>query len=182
MMFCSICCNNDIIGLIHKKASLIGAKFLAHILIRVEHFYLQFLIELNYCFTEVPGHGKENGSFNSALSPGTFNKKAGLPAFNDGGTAISRFPSQRLSGEVSEASVLTARHASARSSGLLSRMVSTMNEEVSREYLGKVADLLLEFAKADTTVKSYMCSQSLLIRLFQMFHKIEPPVLLKVDL
>ncbi|CAI9275313.1 unnamed protein product [Lactuca saligna] len=43
-----------------------------------------------------------------------------------------------------------------------------------------VADLLLEFAGADSTVKSYMCSQSLLSRLFQMFNKIEPPILLKL--
>jgi hypothetical protein len=55
-----------------------------------------------------------------------------------------------------------------------------MNAEVAREYLEKVADLLLEFSQADTTVKSYMCSQSLLSRLFQMFNRIEPPILLKV--
>jgi hypothetical protein len=58
-------------------------------------------------------------------------------------------------------------------------MVSTMNAEVAREYLGKVSDLL-EFSQADTTVKSYMCSQSLLSRLFQMFNRMEPPILLKV--
>lgn len=59
-------------------------------------------------------------------------------------------------------------------------MVSTKNAEVARDYLEKVADLLLEFSQADTTVKSYMCSQSLLNRLFQMFNRIEPPILLKV--
>ena len=59
-------------------------------------------------------------------------------------------------------------------------MVSTLNADVAREYLEKVADLLLEFAQADTIVKSYMCSQSLLSRLFQMFNRVEPPILLKV--
>ncbi|XP_061971277.1 MAP3K epsilon protein kinase 1-like [Populus nigra] len=58
-------------------------------------------------------------------------------------------------------------------------MVSTMNAEVAREYLEKVSDLQ-EFSQADTAVKSYMCSQSLLSRLFQMFSRIEPPILLKI--
>uniref|UniRef100_A0A6N2M882 Uncharacterized protein n=1 Tax=Salix viminalis TaxID=40686 RepID=A0A6N2M882_SALVM len=53
-------------------------------------------------------------------------------------------------------------------------------EAVAREYLEKVADLLLEFSQADTSVKSYMCSQSLLNRLFQMFNRIELPILLKI--
>ncbi|KAF3957686.1 hypothetical protein CMV_017326 [Castanea mollissima] len=78
------------------------------------------------------------------------------------------------------ASVLNARPGSATSSGLLSHMVSTLNADVAREYLEKVADLLLEFAQADTVVKSYMCSQSLLSRLFQMFNRVEPPILLKI--
>uniref|UniRef100_A0A6N2MR65 Uncharacterized protein n=1 Tax=Salix viminalis TaxID=40686 RepID=A0A6N2MR65_SALVM len=69
------------------------------------------------------------------------------------------------------------RPGSATSSGLLSQMVSA---EVAREYLEKVADLLLEFSQADTSVKSYMCSQSLLNRLFQMFNRIELPILLKI--
>ena len=59
-------------------------------------------------------------------------------------------------------------------------MVSTLNADVAREYLGKVSDLLLEFAQADTVVKSFMCSQSLLSCLFQMFNRVEPPILLKV--
>ncbi|RVW45490.1 MAP3K epsilon protein kinase 1 [Vitis vinifera] len=75
---------------------------------------------------------------------------------------------------------LNARPGSATSSGLLSHMVSSLNADVAKEYLEKVADLLLEFAQADTTVKSYMCSQSLLSRLFQMFNRIEPPILLKI--
>lgn len=81
---------------------------------------------------------------------------------------------------LSGSGVLNARPGSATSSGLLSHMVSTLNADVAREYLEKVADLLLKFAQADTTVKSYMCSQSLLSRLFQMFNRVEPPILLKV--
>ncbi|KEH30576.1 MAP kinase kinase kinase [Medicago truncatula] len=61
-----------------------------------------------------------------------------------------------------------------------SGIVSQTASEVAKEYLEKVADLLLEFAQADTTVKSYMCSQSLLSRLFQMFNRVEPPILLKI--
>ncbi|CAI8617214.1 unnamed protein product [Vicia faba] len=64
----------------------------------------------------------------------------------------------------------------ASTSGIASQTAS----EVAKEYLEKVADLLLEFAQADTTVKSYMCSQSLLSRLFQMFNRVEPPILLKI--
>lgn len=98
---------------------------------------------------------------------------------NEGGTSTSGIASQTASGVLSGSGVLNARPGSATSSGILSHMVSTMNADVAREYLEKVADLLLEFAKADTTVKSYMCSQSLLSRLFQMFNRIEPPILLK---
>ncbi|KAL0719531.1 hypothetical protein Bca4012_068855 [Brassica carinata] len=70
-----------------------------------------------------------------------------------------------------------ARPGSTTSSGLLAHMIS---EDVAREYLEKVADLLLVFARADTTVKSHMCSQSLLSLLFQMFNRVEPPILLKI--
>lgn len=52
--------------------------------------------------------------------------------------------------------------------------------DVASEYLEKVADLLLVFASADTTVKSHMCSQSLLTLLFNMFNRVEPLILLKV--
>ncbi|KAG2318347.1 hypothetical protein Bca52824_011560 [Brassica carinata] len=76
--------------------------------------------------------------------------------------------------------VLNARLGSDTSSGLLSHMVTTLSAEVASQYLEKVADLLLEFARADTTVKSYMCSQSLLSRLFHMFNRVEPPILLKI--
>ncbi|KAG2318339.1 hypothetical protein Bca52824_011552 [Brassica carinata] len=84
------------------------------------------------------------------------------------------------SGVLSGSGVLNARLGSDTSSGLLSHMVTTLSAEVASQYLEKVADLLLEFARADTTVKSYMCSQSLLSRLFQMFNRVEPPILLKV--
>lgn len=99
---------------------------------------------------------------------------------NEGGASTSGIASQTASGVLSGSGVLNARPGSATSSGLLSHMVSPWNADVAREYLEKVADLLLEFAGADSTVKSYMCSQSLLSRLFQMFNKIEPPILLKV--
>ncbi|KAF8094221.1 hypothetical protein N665_0367s0009 [Sinapis alba] len=84
------------------------------------------------------------------------------------------------SGVLSGSGVLNARLGSDTSSGLLSQMVTTLSAELASQYLEKVADLLLEFARADTTVKSYMCSQSLLSRLFQMFNRVEPPILLKI--
>lgn len=127
-------------------------------------------------------HGKENGNVDSAArtSNKTINKKIGPLASNDGGASTSGIASQTASGVLSGSGVLNARPGSATSSGLLSHMVSTMNTDVARDYLEKVADLLLEFAQADTTVKSFMCSQSLLSRLFQMFNRVEPPILLKV--
>lgn len=108
------------------------------------------------------------------------NKKAGVVGSNEGGASTSGIASQTASGVLSGSGVLNARPGSATSSGLLSHMVSPWNADVAREYLEKVTDLLLEFAGADSTVKSYMCSQSLLSRLFQMFNKIEPPILLKL--
>lgn len=104
----------------------------------------------------------------------------GQLASNEGAASTSGIISQTASGVLSGSGVLNARPGSATSSGLLSHMVSALNADVAREYLEKVADLLLEFAQADTTVKSYMCIQSLLSRLFQMFNRIEPPILLKV--
>ena len=96
------------------------------------------------------------------------------------GASTSGVASQTASGVLSGSGVLNARPGSTTSSGLLSQMVSSFSADVAREYLEKVADLLLEFAQADSIVKSNMCSQSLLGRLFQMFNRIEPPVLLKV--
>jgi hypothetical protein len=131
---------------------------------------------------EVSGRGRENGNLDSIprISHKTVSKKVGSLAPNEGAASTSGIASQTASGVLSGSGVLNARPGSATSSGLLSQMVSTMNAEVAREYLEKVADLLLEFSQADTTVKSYMCSQSLLSRLFQMFNRMEPPILLKV--
>ncbi|KDO52990.1 hypothetical protein CISIN_1g000533mg [Citrus sinensis] len=132
-------------------------------------------------FAEVSGRGRENGNLDSTpkLSHKTATKKMGTLSSNEGAASMSGIVSQTASGVLSGSGVLNARPGSATSSGLLSHMVSTLNADVAREYLEKVADLLLEFAQADTTVKSYMCSQSLLSRLFQMFNRIEPPILLK---
>uniref|UniRef100_A0A6N2MH64 Protein kinase domain-containing protein n=1 Tax=Salix viminalis TaxID=40686 RepID=A0A6N2MH64_SALVM len=118
-------------------------------------------------FAEVSGRGRENGNLDSMprISHKTVGKKVGAIAPNEGAASTSGIVSQTASGR------------SATSSGLLSQMVSA---EVAREYLEKVADLLLEFSQADTSVKSYMCSQSLLNRLFQMFNRIELPILLKI--
>ncbi|XP_048492312.1 MAP3K epsilon protein kinase 1 isoform X2 [Beta vulgaris subsp. vulgaris] len=132
-------------------------------------------------FTEVSGRGKENGNSETPrLSNKTAIKKLTSVASNDGAASTSGIASQTASGVLSGSGVLNARPGSATSSGLLSHMVSAMNADVSREYLEKVAELLLEFAQADTTVKSYMCSQSLLTRLFHMFNRVEPPILLKL--
>ncbi|KAF9678659.1 hypothetical protein SADUNF_Sadunf07G0057900 [Salix dunnii] len=130
-------------------------------------------------FAEVSGHGRENGNLDSMprISHKTVNKKVGPIAPNEGAASTSGIVSQTASGVLSGSGVLNARPGSATSSGLLSQMVSA---EVAREYLEKVADLLLEFSQADTSVKSYMCSQSLLNRLFQMFNRIELPILLKI--
>lgn len=133
-------------------------------------------------FADVSQRGRESGNVDSSarISNKTVNKKMGPLASNEGAASTSGIASQTASGVLSGSGVLNARPGSATSSGLLSHMVSTMNTDVARDYLEKVADLLLEFAQADTTVKPYMCSQSLLSRLFQMFNRVEPPILLKV--
>lgn len=132
--------------------------------------------------TDVSQRGRESGSVDAAarISHKTVSKKIGPLASNEGAASTSGIASQTASGVLSGSGVLNARPGSATSSGLLSHMVSTLNADVARDYLEKVADLLLEFAQADTTVKPYMCSQSLLSRLFQMFNRVEPPILLKV--
>ncbi|XP_059445336.1 MAP3K epsilon protein kinase 1-like isoform X2 [Corylus avellana] len=132
-------------------------------------------------FADVSQRGRENGNLDSSarISHKT-SKKVGPIASNEGAASTSGIVSQTASGVLSGSGVLNARPGSATSSGLLSHMVSTLNADVAREYLEKVADLLLKFAQADTTVKSYMCSQSLLSRLFQMFNRVEPPILLKI--
>ncbi|KAL4638263.1 hypothetical protein ACB092_03G134800 [Castanea dentata] len=133
-------------------------------------------------FADVSQRGRENGNLESSarVSHKTASKKVGPLASNEGPALTSGIVSQTASGVLSGSGVLNARPGSATSSGLLSHMVSTLNADVAREYLEKVADLLLEFAQADTVVKSYMCSQSLLSRLFQMFNRVEPPILLKI--
>ncbi|GMJ09851.1 mitogen-activated protein kinase kinase kinase 7, MAP3K EPSILON PROTEIN KINASE [Hibiscus trionum] len=134
-------------------------------------------------FAEVSGRGREigNGDSTPRISRKTSSKKVGRVSVSEGRTSTSGIASQTASsGVLSGSGVLSTIPGSATSSGLLSNMVSTMNADVAKEYLEKVADLLLEFAQADTTVKSYMCSQSLLNRLFQMFNRIEPPILLKM--
>ncbi|CAN4090277.1 unnamed protein product [Withania somnifera] len=117
-------------------------------------------------FAEVSGRGRENTNLELPRSPHkAATKKVGGAASTDGIASTSGLASQTASGVLSGSGVLNARPGSAASSGILTHMV---------------ADLLLEFAAADTTVKSFMCSQSLLSRLFQMFNKIEPPILLKL--
>ncbi|XP_020886128.1 MAP3K epsilon protein kinase 1 isoform X3 [Arabidopsis lyrata subsp. lyrata] len=103
-------------------------------------------------FAEVSGRGKENGNLDTT----------------------TRYPSKTMTKKV------LAIEGVASTSGIASQTASGVLSDVAREYLEKVADLLLEFARADTTVKSYMCSQSLLSRLFQMFNRVEPPILLKI--
>ncbi|ESQ48658.1 hypothetical protein EUTSA_v100199260mg, partial [Eutrema salsugineum] len=103
-------------------------------------------------FAEVSGRGKENGNLDTT----------------------PRYPSKTMAKKV------VAIEGAASTSGIASQTASGVLSDVAREYLEKVADLLLEFARADTTVKSYMCSQSLLSRLFQMFNRVEPPILLKI--
>ena len=88
--------------------------------------------------------------------------------------------SRAVSGLLSNSGVLQIQHGSGASSGLLSRLQSTLNPEEAQEYLGKVADLLLEFSRADTNVKAYMCSTSLLQRLLEVLNKLETPILIKV--
>ncbi|XP_011621140.1 MAP3K epsilon protein kinase 1 isoform X1 [Amborella trichopoda] len=143
---------------------------------------LEFLMA---AFAEVSAQGRENGNLESIsrLSPKAYNRvnpQALASVVNEGVASSSGLASQTASGILSGSGVLNARAGSATSSGLLAQMASTLNADVAREYLEKVADLLLEFSQADTAVKSYMCSQSLLNRLFQMLKKIELPILLKI--
>lgn len=134
-------------------------------------------------FAEVSRHGREIGSLDSNTKlTRKSSKKITAPVLSsttsNEGASTSGVASQTASGVLSGSGVLNARPGSTTSSGLLSQIV--FSADVAREYLEKVADLLLEFAQADSTVKSYMCSQSLLGRLFQMFNRIEPPILLKI--
>lgn len=133
-------------------------------------------------FAEVSRQGRENGhaDVNEKLSKRTSKKGLQQSLGWNEGSSTPGAASQTVSGVLSGSGVLNARPGSTTSSGVLSQMVSSLNADVAREYLEKVVDLLLVFAQADSTVKSYMCSQSLLSRLFQMFNKIEPPILSKI--
>ncbi|KAK1385449.1 MAP3K epsilon protein kinase 1 [Heracleum sosnowskyi] len=134
-------------------------------------------------FSDVTGRGREQANLESTIKspPKIANKNVGLPSSSDETTAsTSGLASQTASSVLSDSGVSNARPGSAASSGLLSHTAPPWSADVTWEYVEKVADLLLEFAGSDTTVKSYMCSQSLLNRLFLIFNKIEPAVLLKL--
>ncbi|XP_078431000.1 MAP3K epsilon protein kinase 1-like [Wolffia australiana] len=133
-------------------------------------------------FAEVSRRGRESSNQEGVQQKVMPSRTATLkiPSGNDAVASSSGGVSQTTSGVLSGSGVLNARPGSATSSGLLAQMVSSSSADVAREYLEKVADLLLEFSQADTAVKVIMCSQSLLARLFQMFYKIEPPILLKI--
>ena len=126
-------------------------------------------------FIEVSRRGRESSHQEIAQQ-----KIIKIPSTNDAVASSSGGQSQTASGVLSGSGVLNLRPGSATSSGLLAQMVSSSGADVAREYLEKVADLLLEFSQTGSAVKVFMCSQSLLARLFQMFNKIEPPILLKV--
>ncbi|TVU16437.1 hypothetical protein EJB05_40000 [Eragrostis curvula] len=136
-------------------------------------------------FAEVSRQGRENGHLDSSIKASNrvqstkYAPSGGATASNEG-ASTSGAASQTASGVLSGSGVLNLRPGSTTSSGPLAQMFSSMSADVAREYLEKVADLLLEFAQADTVVKSLMSTQSLLARLFQMFNKIEPPILLKI--
>ncbi|RRT75998.1 hypothetical protein B296_00030661 [Ensete ventricosum] len=84
------------------------------------------------------------------------------------GVSTSGLASQATSGVLSGSGVLNARPGSTTSSGLLSQMVSSSNADVAREYLEKVADLLLEFAQADTINNFVFCYLKVLNALFNL--------------
>ncbi|KAL0336617.1 UNVERIFIED_CONTAM: MAP3K epsilon protein kinase, partial [Sesamum radiatum] len=135
---------------------------------------LIFLIE----FADVSGRDRENSNVESLPKnlPRVSSKKLGRLPSNGAIAGTSRLVMRTTSGMLSSPD---CKPESETSSSLLSHAVSPWNVDIAREYLEKVADLLLEFAAADTTVKSYMCSQSLLSRLLQMFDNIESQILLK---
>lgn len=137
---------------------------------------------LLHIISEVSGEGRE--ASNMDLLPRTLSKASSKKlghSMSNAAIAATTGLSRSASGMMSGSGVFNARCGSASSSGLLSHMVSPWNVDIGQEYLEKVAELLLEFAAADSEVKSYMCSQGLLSRFFQMFNKIEPPILLKVQ-
>ncbi|XP_019461926.1 PREDICTED: MAP3K epsilon protein kinase 1-like isoform X2 [Lupinus angustifolius] len=122
--------------------------------------------------------GRENGNLDtsSMISNKFAPKKVGSFGSNQRAASTYGIVSQTSLGRLSGSGVLNTRPSSATSS----HMVSSLNADVAKEYQEKVADLILEFAQADTTVKSYMCIQGFLSRLFQMFNGMEPAILLKI--
>lgn len=124
---------------------------------------------------------QSNLGFKNTSSRSVAQAPGGYHGLCDTAPSTSGLISQSASGFLSVSGVLNGRPESNTSSGMLSRMVSTLNADVAREYLEKVADLLLEFSRGDTMVKTHMCGLSLLIRLFQMLNKLENSILLKVN-
>ncbi|MCO5557593.1 hypothetical protein L7F22_011159 [Adiantum nelumboides] len=140
--------------------------------------------ELDFLMSAFEENGKEGNIELSQSNSGLKNASSRSVTQAHGGQcdtapSTSGFISQSASGFLSVSGMLNGRPESNTSSGILSRMVSTLNADVAREYLEKVADLLLEFSRGDTMVKTHMCGVSLLIRLFQMLNKLENPILLK---
>ncbi|CAL0318536.1 unnamed protein product [Lupinus luteus] len=127
---------------------------------------------------EVSRGGRGNGNLDtsSMISNKFAPKKVGSFGSNQGAVSTYGIVSQTSLGVLSGSGVLNTRSSSATSS----HMVSSLNADVTKEYQEKVADLILEFAQADTTVKSYMCTQGFLSRLFQMFNGTESAILLKI--
>ncbi|MCO5580002.1 hypothetical protein L7F22_033868 [Adiantum nelumboides] len=140
--------------------------------------------ELDFLMSAFEENGKEGNIELSQSNSGLKNASSRSATQAHGGQcdtapSTSGFISQSASGFLSVSGMLNGRPESNTSSGMLSRMVSTLNADVAREYLEKVADLLLEFSRGDTMVKTHMCGVSLLIRLLQMLNKLENPILLK---
>lgn len=174
-----------------KFETQVGASYMAPLFLDLYIFWSSFFEEIvSFCFlsffAEVSRHGRDDGNMDINMKLSNKPSKKALPTLGSSssneGASTSGLASQATAGVLSGSGVLNARPGSTTSSGLLSQMASSLNADVAREYLEKVADLLLEFSQANTLVKSYMCSQSLLARLFQMFNKMEPPILLKVSL
>lgn len=144
--------------------------------------------ELDFLMSAFEDNGKDshmveltqsNLGFKNTSSRSVAQAPGGYHGLCDTAPSTSGLISQSASGFLSVSGVLNGRPESNTSSGMLSRMVSTLNADVAREYLEKVADLLLEFSRGDTMVKTHMCGLSLLIRLFQMLNKLENSILLK---
>ncbi|PWZ44267.1 MAP3K epsilon protein kinase 1 [Zea mays] len=112
-------------------------------------------LDLMMDFAEVSRHGRENGHLDSSIKVSNrvhSMKYAPSTSASNEGASTSGAASQTASGVLSGSGVLNLRPGSTTSSGPLAQMFSSMSADVAREYLEKVADLLLEFAQADTVV------------------------------